>query len=291
MHVLMPEDFLDLPRLTAELAESTRQFEASMAKTFARVDDRMERGYTEAAVERQRIEDKVDRGFTEAAADRQRIEDKVDHVDVKVDRLEEKVDHVDAKVDRLEEKVDHVDAKVDRLEEKVDRGFAEAAAERGEMRNDIKQLQTDVGELKGFHVEAGYSRRVAGIFGRVIDAGHDASRDVAKHLRTAMDAQRVSEDDVDQALAADLIWAGRQHPSGLNIHLVIEASWTVDKTDVQRARQRAAILRAAGLRAIGVAAGKDWPDPIKALARQQNIVIVIDGKMDQASWQAALAGA
>jgi hypothetical protein len=97
--------------------------------------------------------------------------------------------------------------------------------------------------------------------------------------------------DYQEALAADLLWGGQTRDSRQPNVLVPEASRTVGYIDVERATRRAAVLRQAGLRALPVAAGQEWPPNIQDEAKRAGVAIVQDGTVDQQSWEAALARA
>jgi hypothetical protein len=170
---------------------------------------------------------------------------------------------------------------IERLTERMERGFAEAAAEREVMRRDI-------GVLKGSTKEGFYRDRAAAIFGRLLTAGRDATQEVIQRLRVAQQANRVSAEEYQSVLNADLLWSGRLWDTGEGVVLVLEASWKVHESDVERAVQRAEVLRRAGLNALPVTAGEEWPDQVEALALRERVVITRDGRVDDASWQAAL---
>jgi hypothetical protein len=171
---------------------------------------------------------------------------------------------------------------IERLTERMERGFAEAAAER-------KVMQQDIGALKGPTKEWYYRSRAAAIFGHLLTAGQDATQKVIQHLRAAQQASRLSAEEYQSVLEADLLWSGKLWETGEEVILVLEASWTVHTSDVERAVQRAEVLRRAGLRALPVTAGEEWTEQVEALALRERVVITRDGRVDDASWQAALA--
>jgi hypothetical protein len=171
---------------------------------------------------------------------------------------------------------------IERLTERMERGFAEAAAER-------KVMRQDIGALKGPTKEWYYRNRAAAIFGRLLTAGQDATQKVIQHLRAAQQANRVSAEEFQSVLEADLLWSGKLWETDEEVILVLEASWTVHTSDVERAVQRAEVLRRAGLRALPVTAGEEWTEQVEALALRERVVITRDGRVDDASWQAALA--
>jgi hypothetical protein len=267
LRVLFPEAFLNLPRAVEALAEAQRRTEATLEQAI----ERMERGFAEAAANRQRIweairetNERMERGFAEAAADRQRIWEAIER------------GFAEAAADRQ------------RIWEAMERGFAEAAADRQRLRRDISALQRDVRDLKGNAREQYYRSRATSIFSRRLLHGHDATSEVADQLRPLLQEGRLSAREYDAVLAADLLWGGNLVESGQAVVLAVEVSWRVEPHDVERAEERAKILHKAGLKGLPVAAGQEWPGDVEALAREKKVVIVQDGSIDEASWQAAL---
>jgi len=197
---------------------------------------------------------------------------------------------------------------LERVTERMERGFAEAAAQRAEAAADRKRIweamqqgfaeaaadrevmKRDIALLKGSTKESFYRDWAAAIFGRLLAAGQDATQGVIQRLRAAEQANRVSAEEYQSVLNADLLWSGELWDTGEEVVLVLEASWKVHERDVERAVQRAEVLRRAGLKALPVTAGEGWPAEVEALALQERVVITRDGRVDDASWQAALAG-
>ena len=110
-----------------------------------------------------------------------------------------------------------------------------------------------------------------------------------RRLRAAQQANHVSAKEYQSVLSADLLWIGKLWETGEEVLLDLEASWKVHESDVERAAQRAEVLRRAGLKALPVTAGEEWPEQVEALALQERVVITRNGQVDDASWQAALA--
>jgi hypothetical protein len=250
--VLFSQDLLDLPRTVQELATAQRRTE----EAITRLTERMEQGFTEAATERHEL--------------RQDLTQLTGRVDRVTDRVEQ--GFADAAEDRQ------------RIRTDMAQGFADAATDRRDMRRDI-------GQLKGLGQEQFYRDRAAAIFGRLLVQGYDATNQVADRLQEARQTGVISDRDYQEALAADLLWGGQTRDSRQPIVLVLEASWMVGHIDVERAARRAAVLRQAGLRALPVAAGQEWPPNTQDDARRSGVAIVQDGTVDQESWEAALAQA
>jgi len=250
--VLFSQDLLDLPRTVQELATAQRRTE----EAITRLTERMEQGFAEATTERHEL--------------RQDLTQLTGRVDRLTDRVEQ--GFTDAAEDRQ------------RIRTDMAQGFADAATDRRDMRRDI-------GQLKGLGQEQFYRDRAAAIFGRLLVQGYDATNQVADRLQEARQTGVISDRDYQEALAADLLWGGQTRDSRQPIVLVLEASWMVGHIDVERAARRAAVLRQAGLRALPVAAGQEWPPNTQDDARRSGMAIVHDGTVDQESWEAALAQA
>jgi hypothetical protein len=110
---------------------------------------------------------------------------------------------------------------------------------------------------------------------------------VADQLRTRLQEGLISAREYDAVLGADLLWGGRLVESGEPVVLVLEVSWRVEAHDVERAEERARILCRVGLKGLPVAAGQEWSEDVESLARERKVVILRDGSVDEASWQAA----
>lgn len=113
------------------------------------------------------------------------------------------------------------------------------------------------------------------------------AREVVEVLYAALARGEISQEEYSDILACDLLWGGILRDTGEAVILLLEISWTVDALDIERA----ALLRRLGLNAFAVAAGKEWPEEVKDLARQHRVVVVEDGMVNIASWEEARKGA
>ena len=167
------------------------------------------------------------------------------------------------------------------LEERVEAGFAEAAADR-------KEIKRAVGELKGMSHERTYRDKADAIFGSYLKRGRKVASSVSEQLYDAIDAGTILEQEQRKVLAADLLWGGRLHKTDEEVVLVIEASWLAEETDVDRAVERANILRKIGLNALPVVAAREWAAGIPEMACDRKVVMTTNGRIDEDSWQAAV---
>ena len=198
--------------------------------------------------------------------------------------------------ERMEESFAKAAVDRERIRERMEEGFTEAAAERRAVRGELsevvaeqREMRQDLGRLKGMGQESFYRDRATAIFGRLLSQGHDATSQVADQLQEARRRGVIAEQEYQDVLAADLLWGGQLRTSREAIVVVLEASWAVGTTDVERAARRAAVVRSAGLRALAVAAGQEWPPNVQAEASDAGVAMVQEGVVHQASWEAALA--
>jgi len=145
--------------------------------------------------------------------------------------------------------------------------------------------------LKGKSYERDYRDKANSIFGRFIRRGRNRTDDIADQLYEAVDEGIVSNAEITQVLAADLLWGGKLRGGEDEAFIVLEASWRAEINDVERARLRADILHKIGLIAVPVVAGMVWDDEAKALAHSQTVVSATDGLIDNDCWQNGLSAA
>ena len=270
---LFPE--VNVPKALQELAKQQRRTEA----TIQQLGEWVKSGFAETATEHQSLEERMETGFAEAAAER-------------------RSGFAGAAAER---KAGFAEAAAARkmLAERVESGFAEAAAERkalaeqmgagfAEAADDRKEIKLVVGELKGKSHERTYLDKADAIFGPHLRRGCKVTSSVSEQLHDAIDAGTILKQEQRNVLAADLLWGGRLHKTGEEVVLVIEASWLAEETDVDRAVERANILRKIGLNALPVVAAREWAAGIPEMARERKVVMVTDGYVDEDSWQAVL---
>jgi hypothetical protein len=173
---------------------------------------------------------------------------------------------------RLTEAVAQLTATVARL--------AEGQERHGER---LDQLVGQMGEMHGWALKQRYRTYAPAYFGRflrqvqLVQIGR-----LAGALR-----ERLGEGEL-AVLLTDVILTGRlSTPSGpQTIWVVLEVSATVDRRDVQRAEQRAALLRQARYPAVAVAAGTEATASAQQAASEEGVALLRDGRID--GWQEAL---
>ena len=124
-------------------------------------------------------------------------------------------------------------------------------------------------------MEITYRQRAGTYFGPLLRrvqvfAPHEIEDDVEPHL---------TWEEFQDLLQLDWVVKGR--PRRMErapwVWLALEVSSVVDRRDVERAVERAALLRKAGLLALPAVAGEQVTEGGEALAEEKGVVMVIDG--------------
>ena len=183
-----------------------------------------------------------------------------------------------------------LDARVERLEigqEQLKQDVGVLKQDVGVLKQDVGVLKRDMKSLKGKAQEQTYHNKADAIFGRYLRNGRKAANQVADLLYDNLENGQVSEAELTQVLAADLLWAGEERQTKLPLILVMEASWLAESNDVERAATRAAILRRIGLNALAIVGGEEWTDTAREQARSAGVVTTTNGSIDAESWRTA----
>jgi hypothetical protein len=143
----------------------------------------------------------------------------------------------------------------------------------------VRALGIDVGFLKGEVLENRYRTKGYAYFSRIVRRAHVLSSDELISLfEDARERGILSEAEVDQLTAVDLVVRGKRKDDGTEVYLVVEVSWGVGPTDVERAAQRASLLAKVGTPAIPVVAGEWVTTEADQLAHDKHVWKVTDGR-------------
>ncbi|MCX7689159.1 MAG: hypothetical protein N2045_14500, partial [Fimbriimonadales bacterium] len=145
----------------------------------------------------------------------------------------------------------------------------------------VDMLSGEMGNLRGDMLEMQYRQRAFSFFGKIV------SRVKVVDLQEVWDRlnEHLSEEQLDNLLELDLLLAGRLKAAwaariGVDeVWLAVEVSAVVDRQDVERAWERAALLRRAGLQALAVAAGHRWTEGAEKEAERKGVVLQKDGQI------------
>ncbi|MDW8106041.1 MAG: hypothetical protein RMK45_01035 [Armatimonadota bacterium] len=185
--------------------------------------------------------------------------------------LEAKQEAQEAKQIALEvrDRMDKLEVRMQKLEERMDKLETRQA-----------RTETDLGELKGVSLELRARRRVPAILGRFFKRMRIYDEEQLYQLLG--DTLPLDEADATELLQADLFVHAQLKASGRECWLVIEVSWGVGLSDVERASERAGILQRHGYEAIGVVMGHAITPEAEQRARELGVLCAIDGALQGA---------
>ncbi|MFN8489834.1 MAG: hypothetical protein U0350_19770 [Caldilineaceae bacterium] len=115
-----------------------------------------------------------------------------------------------------------------------------------QLKLDVKQLKTDVGRLDGRTLQQLVRERLPIYLSRfALRLRPVGSAEVAELLEEAVEQERISEKEMEDAKLIDAVARGRRRTDHVNIYLAAEISTVGDLYDLDRAVRRAAILERA----------------------------------------------
>jgi hypothetical protein len=191
-------------------------------------------------------------------------------------RTEQRVEELAEAQRRTEQRLADLVAAQQRTEQRVEE-LAEAQR-RTEQR--IGRLQDDVGDLKGIVLEERYYRRASSYFSRLVRRSQViSSNELTALLAEAVARGALSEEGADDVGWADVVVRGQGREDGTDLYLVVEVSWGVGTSDVERAVRRAALLAQTGVQTLPVGAGDHIIDEAAELCRAMRVWQVLDGRV------------
>jgi predicted nucleic acid-binding Zn-ribbon protein len=264
-----------------ELAEAQAQTEArvrELAEAQARTEEEF-RKYREASEARfARIEATLNR-LSEAQA---RTEEEFRKYR---EASEARFARIEAALDRLAEAQARTEEEFRKYREASEARFARIEAVLEQVVVQLQKLTDRTGKLEGRLLELTYQQKAGSYFGHLL-------RRPRALLPAEIEDQlegRITQEEFRELLAVDLLVSGRPRhlAEAPQVWLVVEISATVDRHDVERARQRADLLRRAGLRAIPTVAGEDATMGALEEAKTHKVLMLQDGR--SWFWEEALA--
>ena len=290
--IVLTDELLALPRELAEAQRRTDEHFAELAKAQQRNEEQLAELRRRNEEQLAELRRQTDARFAELAEAQRRNEEQLAELrrqtDARFAELAEAQRRIEEQLAELRQRTEEQLAE---LRRQTDARFAELAEairqltlrfEESQQRNEDR-----FAEIRGELLEIRYRNKVGAIFGsrlrrpRVVDGG-----DVWDMLRGRLD-----EGEIRRIVAADLIVrGGLLPPQGEGeLWLVVEVSGVIDRNDVARAAERAALLRKAGLLVVPVAAGERLTQGALTLSEEFGVALARDGGL--AGWDEAVAKA
>jgi hypothetical protein len=144
-----------------------------------------------------------------------------------------------------------------------------------DMQKRLTRVETDVADLKGMSMELMARKLLPGVLGKLVRKLRVYEPD--EFYRVMEEAGLLSADDLAEVASADVFAHGHLRSNDTPRWFVVEASWGLGMTDVERAAQRAAILTQNGAPAIGTVLGRRITADARKRAQQLGVLVVLNG--------------
>jgi hypothetical protein len=191
-----------------------------------------------------------------------RIDGRLDSVDQRFDRIDGRLDSVDQRFDRIDGRLDQMDQRFDSMDQRFDR------------------MDDRLGTLDGRSLEIEYERRAPSYFGPIASRLRVVQKvRLADLLDDAIDEGRITWDERNEILLADLVITGRRRTDGQDVYLLAEISVGVRPHDVERAAERADFLAKLGKPVVPLVAGESINQTAAAMAHDRGVWYAQGGKI------------
>jgi chemotaxis regulatin CheY-phosphate phosphatase CheZ len=144
-----------------------------------------------------------------------------------------------------------------------------------DMQKRLTRVEADVADLKGMSMELMARKLLPGVLGKLVRKLRVYEPD--EFYRVMEEADLLSADDLAEVASADAFAHGQLRSNDTPRWFVVEASWGLGMTDVERAAQRAAILTQNGAPAIGTVLGRRITANARKRAQQLGVLVVLNG--------------
>jgi len=213
--------------------------------------------------------------------------------EARVEELAEAQKRTEARVEELAEAQKRTEARMEELAKQM-RELAAAHADMqrvqsqmlqqlAKLTEDVADLKKDMANVKGYVLEQRYRTHAGAYFGtryrnlRVIEPASLRRVEEAYGAGQFTPREWRSLNKLD-ALMRGTVGVG---PSKREELLALEVSWIIDVDDVERAYERADILRRLGYAVRAGVGGHDILESARNRARELNVLVALDGSMDQ----------
>ena len=200
-------------------------------------------------------------------------------------RMEESRRETDQRLRELSEKTDQrlaeMAARMEESRRQTDQRFAEITSDLRALtetvRNLIRRFDSELGSVKGMTLEMLYRDNATTILGkhfrnlRLVDRG--------QYLQEMLDQHPITDNEWKQLVSSDVMVHGVHRLTGKEYLMVWEVSWVIDDHDVERAADRAQILRQWQANALPVVAGKALTASAHQAAQERGVLVILDSEV------------
>ncbi len=140
------------------------------------------------------------------------------------------------------------------------------------------QARVDIADSKGFSFETKMSSQAAARLGRFLRKPRRL--EIAEFL-DEMEEQGapLTPEELEQLRSLDILVTGRDRRTGNTVYITVEVSWMLYPSDVERAEERAGLLRRCGYEAYPALIGRGITPEASTLAQQRRVITYLDGSL------------
>jgi chromosome segregation ATPase len=306
---LLGDEFLQIPErlahveeVLARLVESHERLAGSherlresherLAESHARLTERVDRlteSHERLAESHERLRESHERlaeSHERLAESHERLRESHERLAESHERLRESHERLAESHERLAESHERLRESHERLAESHKRlaeSHEKLIEEVRELRAVVEQLvfrmaraESDIGHLRGELLEIRYQQRAPALFGyyvrrpRVLNVGH-----FLDDLREQ--GHEFTQDEWLQLGAIDLLLSARHPQTREPVYIVVEVSRMIYPDDVERAIERAEMLRQRGVSAYPAVAGEGIEPEAREMAERSRIFVLLNG--------------
>jgi uncharacterized protein involved in tolerance to divalent cations len=266
-----------LPPAVLELPAQMLAFRQEHQEQMARLEHQI-------AMQRAEHEEQVAALRQEMQAIAKAHEERMNRIEERIEALrQEMLERIEALRQEMyaiakahEERMNRIEQRIAEMHAEFTEQFGRVWREIDIIKADIKAIQDDLSVLKGRSLEDFYYRRAPAIFGRYMTGVKVLPPD---ELEQMLEPQApLSSEEADSLYDADLYVYGRRKSDRQPVIAVLEISWVADKSDVERARERAQIIARRGFYAIPVVAGNTFTLTAVESGETGEVVLLTDGR-------------
>jgi hypothetical protein len=183
-----------------------------------------------------------------------------------------------AQLDRIEQTANRALEVAERAQQTSERAL-QVATETREIVNNLQKrlarVEVDVADLKGMSMELMARKLLPGVLGKLVRKIRVYEPD--EFYRVVEDAGQLSADDLAEVASADVFVHGHLRSNDEPRWFVVEASWGLGVSDVERAARRASILTQHFAPAIGTVLGRRIAANARKRAQELGVLVVLNG--------------
>ncbi len=172
----------------------------------------------------------------------------MDQLTVRVDQLGERMDQLTVRIEQLGERMDQLTVRIDQLGERMDQTnvrIDHLCPRSCEPVTAVMRMDGRLGRLEGWRYEISYRENLASHLVRRFRRPKLLIAGNVQRLVDALDNGELTDEESIKVMAVDVLAAAndKSQPEQPESYVAIELSQVIDNSDVERAHERASILR------------------------------------------------